>query len=74
MSSLERVQFVIDRMRPLLQADGGDVQLVDVTGATAKVRFSGNCVGCPAAFITLHLGLETAVREELPEIERLVVV
>jgi Fe-S cluster biogenesis protein NfuA len=74
MSSRERVQAVIDRVRPLLQADGGDVELVDISGATAKVRFTGNCVGCPSAFVTLHLGLETAVREELPEIERLVLV
>lgn len=74
MVSRERVQQVVDRVRPFIQADGGDIELVDVIGNRASVRMMGNCVGCPSAHLTLHIGLESVLREEMPELETLVVV
>jgi Fe-S cluster biogenesis protein NfuA len=70
----ERVEAVIARLRPLLQSDGGDIELVEVTGNRASVRLTGNCAGCPSAPMTLHVGLEWALKEEMPEFEELTVV
>jgi len=71
MISRERVQAVLDRVRPFLQADGGDIELVDVTGNSAAVKLTGMCAGCPSAHMTLYLGVETALREEIAEFETL---
>ena len=71
MVSRERVQGVLDRVRPFLQADGGDIELVDVQGNSAHVRLTGMCAGCPSAHMTLHVGVEAAIREEIPEFETL---
>ena len=54
-----------------MQADGGDIELVDVDGNSADVRLTGMCAGCPSAHMTLYLGVETALREEMPEFETL---
>jgi Fe-S cluster biogenesis protein NfuA len=69
----ERVAAVLERVRPLLQADGGDICLVDVTGTRATVRLVGKCAGCPSAALTLHLGVEMAIKEEVPEFSGLIV-
>ena len=61
----------LDRMRPFLQADGGDIELVSIDGNSATVRLTGVCAGCPSALITLQVGVEAAIREELPEFDRL---
>lgn len=74
MIARERIQGVIDRIRPLIQGDGGDIELVDVIDNKAKVRLTGNCVGCPSAQITLFMGVEQVLREEIPEFEELIVV
>lgn len=74
MVSQEQVRGVLDRVRPLLQSEGGDVELVEVVGNKARVRLMGNCVGCPSAHLTLYLGIEMAIKEEIPEFEELVVV
>jgi Fe-S cluster biogenesis protein NfuA len=74
MVSRERVQSVLDRIRPLMQADGGDIELVDVSGNNASVRLTGLCSGCPSAHLTLHMGVEVALREEIQEFEELQVV
>ena len=71
MVSRERVQGVLDRVRPFLQADGGDIELVAVEGNSANVRLSGMCAGCPSAHMTLYVGVETALRQEIPEFETL---
>ena len=71
MIARERVQGVIDRVRPFLQADGGDIELLAVNGNSADVRLTGMCAGCPSAHMTLYLGVETALREEIPEFETL---
>ena len=67
----ERVQAVLDRVRPFLQADGGDIELISVEGRSASVRLVGMCAGCPAAHMTLHDGIETAIRTEIPEFDML---
>ena len=71
MVTRERIEGVLDRVRPFMQADGGDIELVDVTGNSADVRLTGMCAGCPSAHMTLYLGVETALREEIPEFETL---
>jgi len=71
MVSRERVQSVLDRVRPFLQADGGDIELLTVTGNSADVRLTGMCAGCPSAHMTLYVGVESAIREEIPEFETL---
>jgi Fe-S cluster biogenesis protein NfuA len=63
----ERIEAVLERVRPFLQADGGDIELVDVDRDSAGVRLTGACAGCPSAHMTLYLGLETALRAEIPE-------
>ena len=71
MVTRERVQGVLDRVRPFLQADGGDIELLTVSGNSADVRLTGMCAGCPSAHMTLHVGVEAAIREEIPEFETL---
>jgi Fe-S cluster biogenesis protein NfuA len=66
----ERVQAVLDKIRPALQADGGDVELVDVEGGVVKVRLVGACAGCPMSQLTLSNGVERVLKEEIPEVER----
>lgn len=65
----EEVQAVIDRVRPMLQADGGDVELVDVVGGVVTVRLKGACAGCPMSQMTLKNGIERFIKKELPGIE-----
>lgn len=64
------VERVLERIRPALQADGGDVQLVDVEGSVVKVRLTGACGGCPMATVTLKNGIEALLKEEIPSVER----
>ena len=71
MVTREGVEAVLARVRPFLQADGGDIELVDVTGNSAGVKLTGMCAGCPSAHMTLYLGVETALREDIPEFETL---
>ena len=71
MVSRERIESILDRVRPLLQADGGDIELVDVHGNSAKVRLTGMCAGCPSAHMTLYMGVECAIRDEIREFEQL---
>ena len=67
----ERIQAVLDRMRPFLNADGGDIELVAVEGNSAAVRLTGLCAGCPSAQMTLHVSIEAVLREEIPDFETL---
>jgi len=67
----ERVQEVIDEIRPMLQADGGDVELVEVTeDGVVRVRLTGACGGCPMSQITLSRGIESRLRASIPEVAR----
>ena len=65
----ERVQKVIDKIRPSLQADGGDVELIDVVDGVVTVKLQGACAGCPMSQMTLKKGIERLVKQEIPEIK-----
>ncbi len=66
----EKVAAVLDKIRPSLQADGGDVVLVDVTDdGIIKVRLTGACSGCPMSTITLKNGIERILKKEIPEVQ-----
>jgi Fe-S cluster biogenesis protein NfuA len=58
-------------VRPFLQADGGDIELLEVDGNSARVKLTGVCAGCPSAHLTLYLGVEAALRDAIPEFESL---
>jgi Fe-S cluster biogenesis protein NfuA len=65
----EKVQQIIDKIRPSLQADGGDVELIDVVDGIVTVKLQGACAGCPMSQMTLKNGIERLVKQELPEIK-----
>ena len=65
----EKVEEVIQTIRPRLQADGGDIELVGVEDGVVKVRLQGACQGCPGAAMTLKLGVERILREKVPEVK-----
>ena len=65
----EQVQKVLDKIRPSLQADGGDVELIDVQDGVVKVRLQGACAGCPMSQMTLKNGIERLLKQEIPEIK-----
>jgi Fe-S cluster biogenesis protein NfuA len=66
----EQVQAVIDEIRPNLQADGGDIELVEVTAdGTVRVRLQGACHGCPGAAMTLKMGVERLLKKRIPEVK-----
>ena len=71
MVSRDRVEDVLGRIRPMLQADGGDIELVEVYDNSARVRFTGMCAGCPSAHLTLYMGVEMALRADIAEFEEL---
>ncbi|WP_233275002.1 NifU family protein [Calidifontibacillus oryziterrae] len=62
----QQVEEVIDKLRPFLQRDGGDVELVDVEDGIVKLRLMGACGSCPSSTITLKAGIERALLEEVP--------
>ena len=68
----EKVQDVINRIRPMLQADGGDVELVDCVEGVVTVRLKGACAGCPMSQMTLRNGIERALKNEVPEVKSVV--
>ncbi|ADD02790.1 MULTISPECIES: NifU family protein [Thermoanaerobacter] len=71
----KRVEEVLELLRPSLQADGGDVELIDVTeDGIVKIRLTGACGGCPFATLTLKEGIERAIKEEIPEVKEVIAV
>jgi Fe-S cluster biogenesis protein NfuA len=66
----EDVEKVLGQIRPALQADGGDVELVDVEDGVVRVRLTGACGGCPMAIITLKNGIEAQLKEAIPSVDR----
>ena len=70
----EKVEAALEKIRPALQADGGDVELVDVKDGVATVKLTGACGGCPMATMTLKMGVERVVKAAVPEIRELVAV
>ena len=71
----QRVADVLDLIRPAIQADGGDVQLIDVDeNGVVRVRLHGACVGCPSSAVTLTLGIERNLKDKVPEVAEVVCV
>jgi Fe-S cluster biogenesis protein NfuA len=67
----EKVQQALNKVRPSLQADGGDVQLVDVDDqGVVKVKLTGACGGCPMSQMTLKMGIEKVLKQNVPEVTR----
>jgi Fe-S cluster biogenesis protein NfuA len=64
----EKVEAALQKVRPMLQADGGDVELVDVQDGIVTVRLQGACGGCPMSQMTLKNGIERILKEEVPEV------
>jgi Fe-S cluster biogenesis protein NfuA len=64
----EKVEKVLDEIRPMLIRDGGNVELVSVEGGVVKVRLQGACAGCPMSQMTLKNGIEKVLKDKIPEI------
>ena len=65
----EKVEEALEHIRPALQADGGDIELVGIEGGVVKVRLRGACGSCPSALMTLKYGVEERLKEEIPEVK-----
>jgi len=71
----QKVEKALAKIRPSLQADGGDVELIEVNDeGEVKVRLTGACGGCPMATMTLKAGIERVLKEEVPEVKRVVAI
>lgn len=71
----EKVEAALNKIRPMLQADGGDVELVDVTqDGFVKVRLRGACMGCPMSEMTLKAGIEKQLMTDVPEVKKVIAV
>ena len=69
-----KVEEVLDKIRPSLIRDGGNVELVDVEEGTVKVKLTGACAGCPMSTLTLKMGIEKLLKQEIPEVKEVVAV
>ncbi len=65
----ENVEKALDKIRPALRADGGDIELVDVVDGVVKVRLTGACGGCPMSQMTLKMGVEKVLKQQVPEVK-----
>jgi len=70
----DKVEEVLDKIRPSLISDGGNVELVEVNDGTVKLKLVGACAGCPMSTITLKLGIERILKQEIPEVKEVVAV
>ena len=70
----EKVEAVLDKIRPTLMRDGGNVELVGVNDGTVEVRLTGACAGCPFSTMTLKMGIEQILKKEIPEVQEVVAV
>ena len=71
MTLKEKIEIALQKVRPSLQADGGDVQLIEVgDDGVVKVKLTGACHGCAMAQMTLKMGIERALKQNIPEVER----
>lgn len=65
----DRVLHILNLIRPAVQADGGDIELVNVTDAgQVQIRFHGACIGCPSSALTLRIGVERNIKDNIPEV------
>jgi Fe-S cluster biogenesis protein NfuA len=65
----EKVEAAINKIRPMLQADGGDVELIGIENGIVKVRLQGACAGCPMSQMTLKNGIERVLKQQIPEVK-----
>jgi Fe-S cluster biogenesis protein NfuA len=70
----DKVTEILNKIRPQLQRDGGDVELVGVKDGTVKVRLTGACAGCPMSTMTLKMGIEKILKQHIPEVKAVVAV
>ena len=70
----DKVDTVLAQVRPALQADGGDVELVEVKEGIVKLKLKGACHGCPMATMTLRNGIERILKEQVPEVKEVIAV
>ena len=70
----DKVEEVLNKIRPALIQDGGNVELVEVNGGTVKLKLVGACAGCPMSTMTLKNGIERILKQEIPEVKEVVAV
>jgi len=70
----DKVEEVLNKIRPNLMRDGGNVELVDVNDGTVKLKLTGACAGCPMSTLTLKMGIERILKQEIPEVKEVVAV
>ena len=70
----EKVEAALDKIRPALLADRGDVELVDVSDGVVKLKLVGACGGCPMSAMTLRHGIERVIREQVPEVKEVIAI
>jgi Fe-S cluster biogenesis protein NfuA len=70
----DKVEEVLNKIRPILIKDGGNVELVEVNDGTVKVKLVGACAGCPMSTLTLKMGIEKILKQEIPEVKEVVAV
>ena len=69
-----RVVAILEEIRPYLQGDGGDLEFVGFEDGTVRLRLQGSCTSCPSSVMTLKMGIENALREQVPEVQQVVTV
>ena len=69
--TIENVENVLDELRPYLMSDGGNVELVEIEGPIVRLRLQGACGSCPSSAMTLRMGIERKLKEEIPEIDEI---
>ncbi|MDD5542621.1 MAG: NifU family protein [Acidobacteriia bacterium] len=72
MVTREQVEDVLDKIRPAIMMDGGNVELVEVVENCAKIRLVGACMGCPSSMMTLQFGIEETLRAEIPDFDHVI--
>lgn len=70
----EKIEKALEGIRPSLQMDGGDIELVDVENGIVKVRLTGSCGGCPMSQITMTQGVEKAIKKAVPDVKKVIAV
>ncbi len=68
----EKVEEVLNKIRPVLVRDGGNVELIEVNDGTVKLKLTGACAGCPMSTMTLKMGIEKILKQEIPEVKKVV--
>ena len=74
MVTKERVEAVLNRVRPFLNADGGDIELISVKDGIVSVKLQGHCAGCPMSQMTIKNGVERILKQQVPEVKEVVAV